>query len=347
MARLLYITSSAHSGSTLTDLLIGTLPRTVSTGELKHLPHLLSNCHDDTTDNGNACSCLRGLAKCPFWSEVVNRLVRRTGLDIWSDPPRFNVNLMCGHYNGRRRAMRRKFEPRGLYGHIIQHRIWRWIQQPWNVLYRRRVKNNWLLFDTIAEVAGADVVVDSSKDIRRLNMLCTHRRRDVSVLMLMRSLPGCAHSATKRSKRIPHYAKSWVRHNNRIYRLLRNLNDVPVMTLQYEDLVADPVAVRRSIAEFLHLPDPGDEIDIDTHNYHLIRGNRLRYAGSIQISPRDSWRDKTDEQTMRLFRRAAEKLHPGIQEMGLDPFATVEPDVSATPFSDAQETPAAATNSPG
>ncbi|MFW6066212.1 MAG: sulfotransferase [Planctomycetota bacterium] len=325
MARLLYITSSAHSGSTLTDLLIGTLPRAVSTGELKHLPHLLSNRHDDTTEDGNACSCLNSLAKCPFWSRVVDRLVERTGIDIWSAPTRFNVNLMCGHYQGRRRSLRRKFEPRGVYGHVIQHRIWRWIQPLWNALYRRRVRNNWLLFDTIARVAGAEVVVDSSKDIRRLNMLCTHRRDDVSVIMLMRSLPGCAHSAARRKRTITHYAKSWVRHNNRIYRLLRQMPDLPVLPLQYENLVCDPVAARRRIARFLGLPDPGESIDIDTHNYHLIRGNRLRYAGQVEISPRDRWQDKTDDETLRMFRTIAVRLHPGLLEMGLDPFATFSP----------------------
>lgn len=347
MPRLLYITSSAHSGSTLTDLLVGTLPRTVSTGELKHLPHLLTNRHDDTTDEGNACSCLKSLAKCPFWSEVVDRLVQRTGIDIWSDPPRFNVNLMCGHYDGRRRALRRKFEPRGVYGHIIQHRIWRWIQRPWNALYRRRVKNNWLLFDTIAEVADAEVVVDSSKDIRRLNMLCTRHREDVSVIMLMRSLPGCAHSAAKRSRKVARYAKSWIRHNNRIYRLLRQMPDLPVLAVQYEKLVADPVGTRRRIADFLGLPDPGDTIDIDTHDYHLVRGNRLRYAGRIEISPRNPWQDNTDEQTLRLFRHAVEKLHPGVAQMGLDPFATAGRDISRTSCLPADESTAAATNSLG
>lgn len=324
MARLLYITSSAHSGSTLTDLLIGSLAGAFSTGELKHLPHLLSNQHDDSPDDGNACSCLNGLRNCPFWSEVVKRLARRTGIDIWSHPARFNVNLMCGHYDGRRYALRRKFEPRGVYGHVIQHRIWRLIQRVWNVPYRRRVSNNWLLFDTIAEVAGAEVVVDSSKDIRRLNLLCSHRREDVSVLLLMRSLPGCAHSASKRNRKLRHYAKSWVRHNNRICRLLRQMPDVPVLAMQYERLVADPPAVRREIADFLQLDDDGGEIDINTHNYHLIRGNRLRYSGAVEISPRNPWQDRTDEQMLGLFRREADRLHPGLLELGLDPFATFE-----------------------
>jgi hypothetical protein len=323
MARVLYITSSARSGSTLTDLLAGSIPRALSTGEIKHLPHFLRNARDDSVERGNACSCLRCLRECAFWSEVIDRLGEAVGCDIWSDPDRFDLDLLSGHYHGRRRSLRRKIEPRGLYQHLIQHGRWRWLQRLWNPLYRRRVENNWLLFDMLAEVSGAEVVVDSSKDIRRLNLLCTARPRDVSVVLLMRSLPGCAHSAAKRNRHPGRYARSWVRHNNRIHRLLCQLPNVPVLPMQYERLVADPVAARRRIAEFLNLPDGGDHIDIDTRRRHLIRGNRLRYAGRLEIRPRPTWQGQVDDKLMRRFRRAARRLRPGLLAMGLDPFATV------------------------
>jgi hypothetical protein len=323
MARVLYITSSARSGSTLTDLLAGSMPQALSTGEVKHLPHFLRNARDDSVERGNACSCLSCLRECSFWSDVIDRLSEKVGYDIWSEPGRFGLDLLTGYYEGRRRSIRRKIDPRGLYQHLIQHGRWRWAQRLWNPLYRRRVLNNWLLFDTLGEVSGAEVIVDSSKDIRRLNLLCTHRPQDVSVVLLMRSLPGCAHSAAKRNRKPGKYARSWVRHNNRIHRLLCQLPEVRVLPVQYERLVSDPVAGRRRLAEFLDLPDPGQDIDIDTHRCHLIRGNRLRYAGRLQIEPRPGWAGRTDEKMMRRFRRAVRRLRPGLLEMGLDPFATV------------------------
>ena len=41
-AKLIYIVAAGHSGSTLLDMLIGSIPGVFSTGELNHLPWQLS-----------------------------------------------------------------------------------------------------------------------------------------------------------------------------------------------------------------------------------------------------------------------------------------------------------------
>ncbi len=73
LPRLLYITSRGHSGSTLTEMLIGAHPQVVPLGEIRQLG----------TDREEPCRCGGGpLPSCPFWKAVDQRLRRESGLEL-------------------------------------------------------------------------------------------------------------------------------------------------------------------------------------------------------------------------------------------------------------------------
>ncbi|MDJ0789595.1 MAG: sulfotransferase, partial [Myxococcota bacterium] len=68
--KLLYITSRGHSGSTLTEMLIGAHSAVLPLGEIRQLG----------TDREETCRCGQGpLPTCPFWKGVEERLHAATG----------------------------------------------------------------------------------------------------------------------------------------------------------------------------------------------------------------------------------------------------------------------------
>ena len=74
-ARVLYITSRGHSGSTLLSLLVSSHSQVVSAGELK----MLSN----PDPQRRLCSCHRQVpSECPFWGVVEQRVKDRVGCSL-------------------------------------------------------------------------------------------------------------------------------------------------------------------------------------------------------------------------------------------------------------------------
>lgn len=67
-----YIAGAGHSGSTLTDLLLGSQPDIASFGEIKNLDDIVSGRQSD-----GACTCGKKIRKCEVWRPVLDSL--RTG----------------------------------------------------------------------------------------------------------------------------------------------------------------------------------------------------------------------------------------------------------------------------
>lgn len=73
LPKLLYVTSRGHSGSTLTELMIGAHSAVVPLGEIRQLG----------TEREEPCRCGGGpLPGCPFWKGVDDRLRGATGLGL-------------------------------------------------------------------------------------------------------------------------------------------------------------------------------------------------------------------------------------------------------------------------
>lgn len=73
MAKLIYIVSTKHSGSTLLDLVIGSIPEVFSAGEALYLPYQLLRTRDSNglPDQPYICSCLKSFKECKVWQGVI------------------------------------------------------------------------------------------------------------------------------------------------------------------------------------------------------------------------------------------------------------------------------------
>jgi hypothetical protein len=240
---------------------------------------------DPTAIKQDVCTCRQGFQECPVWRSVVKRLSEQVGYDIYADPFRFRVALLAHQRYTRSpssllRAARAAFRATTGIGPL---------NALWYRACRRAVANNWLLFDAICATQNVSVVVDSSKDPLRLRLLHQQRPDDVRVLLLVRDPRGVAWSAKKRNREPVGGARAWHDYYARAMRVLRTMPKLRLLRVQYEELCRDPAGMRRRIAAFLDLSDPGPTLDPATSAPHMIAGNPTRYRWNGEIRMDEAW----------------------------------------------------------
>lgn len=333
MSKIISVISPGHSGSTLLDFIIGSIPCVFSTGEVTYLPWQIhrrpegpsSVTREEALAQQNVCSCLRTFRACDTWVQIINRISEAVGFDVYQDPFRFKIAIFANQRYVRPREMRwlkLLFHHLPLY--YIPHRTIEYAMKKSALaplaklskhLIRNRLKNNWLLFDTIGEVCGSQYVVDSSKDMLRLQMLHSFRPTDVRVILLVRDICGVAYSEIKRKGNPLMRARQWVSYYNRIMPQLHSIKNVNYHVVLYENLTRDPIGQRRRIAEYLDLPDPGDNIQIDTTKSHLVAGNPMRYRGKIDIKHDNAWQAEINESLRREIRDIGQALDKQLRKI--------------------------------
>jgi len=270
MIDVLYIAGAGRSGSTLLERLLGQLPDCVAVGELRHL------WREDPTRA--RCGCGQLLPDCEFWRAVLEqagvaisaaafRDMRAAQLEV--DRIRFVPQILAPRLAGREYGRRR-------------------------VVYEATLRR---LYEAVREVGGGRVIVDSSKDISTLYLLARMPDIRLRVLHLVRDSRAVAYSWTKELVR-PHvvgqisYMERYSPVRSALDWTYRNVlsgrasgQTAYFMRLRYEDLIADPPAALRRVADFASLAaaDPGfvapAEIDL-TRATHTVAGNPMKFGES-------------------------------------------------------------------
>jgi hypothetical protein len=168
------------------------------------------------------------------------------------------------------------------------------------------------LYAGIAAVAGAEVVIDSSKHISLASTLRHESGIDLRVLHVVRDGRGVAYSWSKEVVRpeaigtddlMPQYSavKSgvlWSTHNA-LFGVI-GAAGARIMRLRYEDLMSDPIGALADIRRFAGLSEnPTDYIAPDADGVmvaqlssaHSIAGNPMRFTnGGVPLRTDSAWR---------------------------------------------------------
>ena len=173
------------------------------------------------------------------------------------------------------------------------------------------------LYAAAAEVAEADVVVDSSKH-PAYAMLLRRLKLDLRCVLVVRDPRAVAHAWSRSVRRpeivglevdMPRYglvysAFIWQAYAL-IYLALSRLG-VPLMVVRYEDLVADPATVVRDVLAFAGVPDRAvspllEEGAIELSPGHTVAGNPMRFTtGRVEIRGDQRWRTEMRGRDARL-----------------------------------------------
>ena len=276
MARVLYLGGLGRSGTTLVERLLGELPGVVALGEVVHL------WQRDILDD-ERCGCGARFSACTFWQRVGERAFGGWG------------NVDVARIHALRDAVERtRHIPRlaatGASADVREY-----------ATYYAKV------YAAAAEVAGAEVVVDSSKHSALAHVLRFADNVDLRVVHVVRDARGVAYSWTKTVARpetdgaeeMTRYSPArsallWNAHNAAFGLLARR--GVRVRRIQYEEFLADPRTALIRLADFAGLTLTTDALAFlrpehaDLKVGHSAAGNPMRFTvGRLPLRRDDDW----------------------------------------------------------
>lgn len=272
--RVLYIMGAGRSGSTILDILLSQHERIVGVGELVRF--LRPDWNEE-----EPCSCGSPSFSCAFWAKVQ----QHESTDPSIPNPFATWRELAADYERIRHA-------------------------PTLALARSSASSNRFnayaqltteLFETIADEAGCDTVVDSSKSPARALALSMIPEIDLRVIHLIRDPLGTAISfarewpkdvsggVQKTLGRVSplRSAMRWTATNLAAELVHARLGGRRSIRLRYEDLMRDPKGALQRVAE-LSERDLGPLIQFATGETaltrgHTIAGNRVRMSTHIQL----------------------------------------------------------------
>ncbi len=163
ITKVIYIVGAGHSGSTLLDMIIGSSPQAVSTGELSYI-NVFAN--PDKYQNYHCiCSCEKLLRDCVTWKEVADLDCSVQHTFSLSENIRMALQIVFRFLKTGKRVTDDSAE---FYRAFLDN----------------CKKNN----------PDADIIIDSSKDPRRLFILMNQSGLEVYPIFLVRDGRSIAHS---------------------------------------------------------------------------------------------------------------------------------------------------------
>lgn len=274
-----YVGSWSRSGSTLLDLMLGSIPGFVSVGEARFL-------WDRGLVEGQLCGCGVPVPNCPFWRAVLDEAFGASG-----HPDPAEMRVLRDRVDGLARLP--------------------WTAGPWRpagLARDLRVFREMLgrLYRAVAAVAGATVVVDSSKYAAYGRVLAGAPGLDLRLIHLVRDSRAVAYSwtRTKRLLELPEEQRYMPLHpawrsagywalENVALELLR-LAVTRRSVLRYDDLTERPAAALGDTLTRLGLTGDVSGLAggrLPASGNHTVAGNPVRLArGEVPIRPDLEWR---------------------------------------------------------
>jgi hypothetical protein len=286
--RVVYIGGTGRSGSTLLARLLSGVPGVVAVGELRYVLE-----RGMTQDH--LCGCGRPFRACPFWAEVFARAL----------PDAADVDAAVAALIALSRGVdRNRYIPAHVWPRVRTRAFARRLDAYAAFLTR--------LYRAIAEVSGAAVIVDSSKDPSYAFVLHSTRTLDLGILHLLRDSRAVAFSWTRRKERPEvhsHVAHMATRTPTRsgvlwtAYHLLfewLERHATRYRRVRYEDFVADPGPGLADIAAWLQTGAAVDSLR-NAEVVHDISGNPLRFSPEpLRVSEDDEWRSRLPARDRRI-----------------------------------------------
>ena len=295
----LYIGGTGRSGSTVLARLLGQVPGIVAAGELRYALRrgVIAN---------QLCGCGKPFHDCEFWTEVFARVLG--GMDV----ARAEHLLRIGRHVDRIRYAPQLVSPR------LRSAGFRAAWSEYEAFFAT-------LYDVVADVSGARVVIDSSKDPTHAFVLHAMESIDLSLLHLVRDSRAVAFSLMRKKVRPEiHWRVEYMRQRppvraaliwseyHLLFDVLSRLDGQQHRRLRYEDFAATPDACVADVARWVGC----DAAAASTQPafVHDISGNPVRFVeGPLVVAEDDDWRR---EMSTRDRRTVSVLTYPLLRRYG-------------------------------
>lgn len=294
-SRILYVTSSSYSGSTLLAFLLNTHPKIFTVSEM------IGWDFEDGEDF--RCSCGETLDRCPLFVRIAKAFASN---DLPFRPNRFGTAYQLVADERLNRYLTTNL-PRSRNSTIerLRDALVRHLPGLRNRL-QRIDRANRVFVETALTYSGASVFADVSKEPHRLRHLARIPEFEVSVLYLVRDIRGVVVSNMReRANDVRTAARIWLWDQHDIQRIVREFPGA--RTLYYEDLCRDVDRELAGMHSFLgleHVPYPGD---FKSSEHHIL-GNSMRTREVSRIVPDQKWKTAITAENLDAIRDEATRF---------------------------------------
>jgi len=269
--KVLYIAGLGHSGSTLIDLILGSSKNAFSLGEIEFFEDyyferkkLKNVCHPS-----NNCLCGKNLKKCKFWSPIIND-DRINSLFPYIPLKGERKKMVFNTFFGVPKISFGKFSDEEFYKDIL--------------IQANKIKNN-----------NVDILIDSSKDFRRLSYLSKLKSIDLHVIHLVRDSRGVVSSNIKWNNRW-HYALFYWFFMNCLFKLFirKNIPKSKSLMLSYDMFAMQPDKYLKILVDKFGLDINLDTYinDVNKEKFHQVGGNPINFKKIDRIKYDRSWKKR-------------------------------------------------------
>jgi len=302
MQKIIFILAAARSGSTLLDKAIGSHSECFSLGEITNFANIFSK-------DKILCGCGRWVKDCPFWESVGNELLMRANVKTLSE------------YN-----IKEEYKHKGILKKIKALRNYLGF---YDFSTRKYLERTQILYNNIIQKSQKNVLIDSSKGIRRSYMLSKFLKNyDAYFIHLIRDGKAVLNSKKKgyytvtlptgeQKKFYPekpnidskYFIKDWLQYNKRVLKTLKLVPSNKTYFLKHEDLLTDPEKHLKNICNLVDLKYQDSMPNLENDHNHILGGNASRVnAKSIQKPSKPDYSNLSEEDS-QLFEQIAGKFY--------------------------------------
>lgn len=275
-----FIAGAGRSGSTLLGDVIGQMPGGFHAGEMRFIL-------EQVDDRDRVCGCGRPLRECDLWQAV-------RGQAFGPGSPQFDLNELTrfsqeelGYRPRSWLKLRRQARLSVPLGASAEH-------------YALALRS---LYLAIANVTGAEMIVDSSKAAMHVYLGMHSTGLRTHVLHLVRDPRAIAYSWRRRNiDKVITYgptrvAVNWVASNLAVQALNDHASNSSYTLVRYEDFVREPKSTLEAISNQIGLGYSSfpfiNATTLRMEANHTVAGNPSRFkSGDVQLSPDEEWRSR-------------------------------------------------------
>ena len=259
--KIIYLLGSGHCGSTLLDLIMDGHSKVVGVGEMENMPLEINKQQQIN------CACGQSVAKCKFWSRVLDNVSRNNNLKIYQ--PKFFFLLNRKKFFSSDKNSKKKLISKFAY-----------------------LALNKQIYQKIKKISGKEIVFDSSKRPDRVELLALDSNFEITIIHLVRDGRGVTYSYYRKYGGFLKSALHWVLTNIKIEIFKRRHKNLKQILVRYEDFVRQPEQVLRKILNNLGLDFEPAILDFRNCPHHQVAGNRMCLGRSSEIKEDLNWRRK-------------------------------------------------------
>ncbi|MGK0387743.1 MAG: hypothetical protein ACI94Y_000469 [Maribacter sp.] len=303
--KIVFVISFAHSGSTLTDKIMGNHPDMFSLGEIERYNEVVNKPH-------NICGCGDEYADCSFWNSFFPKLNAHVNDDVVKNAKAFPTVTEVDVKSSLKRMLLKTMYVMKAFVLGSTHKK-----------YETSVKNMGQMYHLLMEESGKNVLVDSSKNIFRalLTYKLLRKEFDVKILFLVRDGRAVMQSFQKKKSsfvldeskgevkqfEIKKFSNSvlvngWVRQNLFCLTLLKLfVKKKDLFQAKYEDVTLHPSSMLKQIVEWIGLDYKEKMLDLKSNVNHMMGGHPSRVNAKTINPPSYSWKKELPQEVLDLF----------------------------------------------